>query len=93
MKKIVLLLSLLFVLTFQFESAFSQRFPKPEFENGHQQPPTLTPAPRAALMQWLDVFVLLASLSVASWLVIKKRSRRGVFWLFSFFAGLFRVLP
>ena len=89
MKKIVLFLSLLFVLTFQFESAFSQRFPKPEFENGHQQPPTLTPAPRAAFMQWLDVFVLLASLSVASWLVIKKRSRRGVFWLSVFSLAYF----
>ncbi len=89
MKKIVLLLSLLFVLTFQVENAFSQRFPKPEFENGQQQPPTLTPEPRAALMQWFDVFVLMASLSAASWLVIKKRSRRGIFWLSVFSLAYF----
>jgi len=89
MKKIVLLLSLLFVLMFQSERAFSQRFPKPEFENGHQQPSTLTPEPRAVFMAWFDVFVLLASLSAASYLVIKKRSRKGIFWLSLFSLAYF----
>lgn len=64
-----------------------QRFPKPEFENGHTQPPTLSPAPRAEFMEVVDVFVLILSLSVVSWLVLKKRSRAGVFW-----ASIFSIL-
>ncbi|MBT6834966.1 MAG: hypothetical protein HOA61_02895, partial [Bacteroidetes bacterium] len=36
-----------------------QRFPKPEFEYGHQQPPTLTPAPRAQFFEFLDVAILI----------------------------------
>jgi len=71
----------------------AQRFPKPEFQNGHQQPPTITPSPRTAWLDWLDVIVLVGSLTVVSWLVIKKRSRRGVFWMSLFsiaYFGFFR---
>jgi ferredoxin len=64
-----------------FESTAQQRFPKPEFENGHTQPPVFTPAPRAEFMEVVDVFVLIFSLSIVTWMVIKKRSRRGVFWV------------
>ncbi len=58
-----------------------QRFPKPEFESGHVQPPTLTPEPRAGWLEMLDVAVLIAALSLITWLIIKKRSRKGVFWV------------
>ncbi len=58
-----------------------QRFPKPEFDTGYEQPSTTTPETRAAALEFFDVFVLLAVLSLATWLVIKKRSRRGVLWL------------
>ncbi len=57
-----------------------QRFPKPEFESGYSQPQTTTPFPRALWLEYFDVFVLLAVLSLVSWFALKKRSRKGVFW-------------
>ncbi len=55
-----------------------QRFPPPDFESGHQLPLTATPAARAVLFQYLDVAVLAASLGLASWLIYKRRSRKGL---------------
>ena len=75
-KYLVLLFSLLFV--FQSLSLEGQRFPKPEFENGHQQPMVQEPAARALAWEYVDIFVLFASLVLVTWIVLKKRSRRGV---------------
>jgi ferredoxin len=58
-----------------------QRFPKPEFESGYKQPVTQLQSPRGVFLEYLDLTVFIASLSVITWLVIKKRSRKGVFWL------------
>ena len=58
-----------------------QRFPKPEFDTGYVQPSPTTPEPRSIALEYFDVFVLLAVLSLASWLAIRKRSRRGLLWL------------
>jgi NosR/NirI family nitrous oxide reductase transcriptional regulator len=58
-----------------------QRFPKPEFDSGYVQPSPTTPEPRSIQLEFFDVFVLLAALSLASWLAIRKRSRRGLLWL------------
>ena len=55
-----------------------QRFPPPDFEGGHQLPVTTTPAARAVVLQYLDVAVLAASLGLASWLIYKRRSRKGL---------------
>ncbi len=55
-----------------------QRFPKPEFENGYTVPKTQLPASKSILFEYFDVVVLIASLSVITWLVHKKRSRKGV---------------
>jgi polyferredoxin len=55
-----------------------QRFPPPDFEGGHQVPTTSFPAARAFVFQYLDVLVLAAILSVATWLVFKKRSRKSL---------------
>ena len=55
-----------------------QRFPPPEFESGHQLPVMPTPAARALLWQYLDVAVLGVLLGLATWVVYRKRSRRGV---------------
>ena len=60
-------------------SAFAEyRFPPPEFEGGHQLPPTAQPPARAVLFQYLDVAVLAASLAAATWMVHRRRSRRGL---------------
>ncbi len=58
-----------------------QRFPKPEFETGYVQPSPTAPEPRSVTMEYTDILVLLGFLSLASWLAIKRRSRRGILWL------------
>ena len=55
-----------------------QRFPPPDFESGHRLPITTTPPARASWLPYLDLAVLLACLIAASWLVYRKRSRRGI---------------
>lgn len=94
MKKRIVIILFVLLTGLQFTSVFAQqRFPKPEFESGHTQPPTMTPEARAPLLEYLDMFVLLASLSLVSWLVLKKRSRKGVFWMSVFsiiYFGFFR---
>ena len=70
---------LLFGLLVSSATAFAeQRFPPPDFESGYQIPIPSTPAPRPALMQYLDVAVLLGTLALALWLVYRSRSRRGI---------------
>lgn len=60
-------------------TALAQRFPPPEFtETGHQMP-TLTGFPsRALAWDYVDVVVLFVALALAAWLVLRRRSRRGV---------------
>ena len=80
MKKRVAQLLLILVLSIQFlEVNAVQRFPKPEFESGYQQPDTLQPGARAGLLAIMDVVVLTITLAFITWLVLKKRSRLGVF--------------
>lgn len=94
MKKKIVILLFIIISGIQFTAAIAQqRFPKPEFESGHTQPPTIMPEARSALLEYLDIFVLLASLSFVTWLVLKKRSRIGVFWMSVFsiiYFGFFR---
>lgn len=66
-----------------------QRFPKPEFESGYMQPPTSMPFPRAEILAWMDVAVLILALTFISWMVLKKRSRKGVFWISIFSLAYF----
>jgi len=90
MKKTLALLFLVILFTLQYMNASGiQRFPKPEFESGYVQPDTLIPNPRAEVLAYLDIAVLLMALSVVSWLVIKKRSRKGVFWMSLFALAYF----
>jgi len=73
------LLHLLFGLLLLSATALAeQRFPPPDFESGYQLPTPTTPAPRAGLMQYADVVVLLSALALALWLVYRTRSRRGI---------------
>src|SRR5512133_3810498 len=78
-KKIILLLMIILMNLVSF--AQKQRFPKPEFSNGYTQPSPVTPEPRAFALECFDVLILLAVLSIASWLAIKRRSRKGIMWL------------
>jgi len=57
----------------------AERFPPPDFEEGHKLPQTQYPSPRADVYEYVDVVVLVVALALASWLALRVRSRR---WLF-----------
>jgi NosR/NirI family nitrous oxide reductase transcriptional regulator len=76
----ILLISLFLLLTGNLIQA-QKRFPKPEFETGYVQPSPTTPEPRTVAMEYFDVLILFAVLSLATWLAIRKRSRKGLLWL------------
>ena len=83
MKLIVKFILVIFVFAFSMQifDAQAQRFPKPEFESGYIQAETQIPVPRSDALEYMDVFVLILALSLVTWLVLKKRSRTGVFWI------------
>jgi NosR/NirI family nitrous oxide reductase transcriptional regulator len=58
-----------------------QRFPPPEFESQYQMPGITVLPPRAAWLEYLDVAVLATTLSLATWLALKQRSRKAIFGL------------
>ena len=90
MKKWMQISLIISLLLFSFSGmAQKQRFPKPEFGTGYTQPTPITPEPRALALEYTDVVVLLIVISLASWLAIRKRSRRGLLWLSIFSMAYF----
>ena len=57
------------------------RFPAPEFETGHVVPSPTTPVPSGDYSGYVDLTLLFAAMVLASWLLLKKRSRKGIFVL------------
>jgi len=81
-KRYFLLISILIFGAFQsFAADAKQRFPKPEFDTGYTHPQTTAPSARLIFLEYMDVLVLLVVLSLVTWFVLKKRSRKGVFWI------------
>jgi NosR/NirI family nitrous oxide reductase transcriptional regulator len=72
-----------------------ERFPPPDFvETDHVLPSPTTPGPRQDVYEYIDAVVLLAALGLASYLVLKKRSRSAIFALMIFsllYFGFWRV--
>jgi NosR/NirI family transcriptional regulator, nitrous oxide reductase regulator len=66
-----------------------QRFPRPDFETDYLIPTLLTPEPRRGWLEYADVLVLLIVLSLVTWLVLKKRSRKGVLYISVFSLAYF----
>lgn len=66
-----------------------QRFPPPDFESGHKIPATATPPARAWVLEYLDIAVLAACLGVATWMIYRQRSRKGIIGLSIFSAAYF----
>lgn len=85
MKKQNILAFIFFLITLagltEISVAQQQRFPMPEFETEYQIPDTTRPAPRSAALEYMDVSVLLLVMGITLWLIFKKRSRKGIFWL------------
>ncbi len=65
------------------------KFPAPEFHSGYSFPPTTAPAPTSSTREWIDLGVFTVALSLASWLAVKRRSRRAIFWLMLFSLAYF----
>jgi len=57
------------------------RFPPPEFESGYQFPQTTAPGAKAVFHEYIDSAVLLAALLLATYLILRRRSRRAIFAL------------
>jgi len=72
-----------------------ERFPPPDFvETDHVIPSPTTPGPRQDAYEYIDAVVLLAALGLASYLVLKKRSRSAILALTIFsllYFGFWRV--
>jgi NosR/NirI family transcriptional regulator, nitrous oxide reductase regulator len=69
------------VLLLSASSAMAvERFPPPDFTD-HKIPVTATPPSRAELYEYLDLAALTVGLSLATYLAIVRRSRRGLFLL------------
>lgn len=89
-----ILLVILISSLFLWNLTAIQRFPKPEFENGYQVPSTQISKVQPVIFEYLDLVVFLGCMILVTWLVVKKRSRRGVFWvsLFSLlYFGFYRL--
>jgi len=73
---------LLALLLLPFVSLGAERFPPPELDpKEYTMPPITTPAARAQFMEVVDVVLLLAALSLATYAVLKKRARKWVLWI------------
>jgi NosR/NirI family nitrous oxide reductase transcriptional regulator len=53
----------------------------PQFKSGYERPLTEVPPPQAAFYDYLDTAVFVGALAAASYLAIRTRSRRGMWWL------------
>jgi NosR/NirI family nitrous oxide reductase transcriptional regulator len=70
-----------------------ERFPKPDFQTDYTRPDLLIPSPRAQALEYLDLIVLFAALTLATYFAHKLRSRRLLFTLMVFclaYFGFFR---
>jgi len=93
LKKKLPYILLLLMLTWHAVIFAQERFPRPEFESGYVYPEHQMPPDRAPVWEYIDLAVLVAALSVAAWLALKKRSRQGLVWLSVFslaYFGFFR---
>lgn len=70
-------------------AADEMRFPAPEFKTDYKFPGTTTPDATSTTREWIDLGIFTAALSLASWLAVTRRSRRGLFLLMLFSLGYF----
>lgn len=58
-----------------------QRFPKPEFESDYSIPAIQITRVQPVIMEYLDLVVFIVCMSVITWFILEKRSRKAVFWI------------
>jgi NosR/NirI family nitrous oxide reductase transcriptional regulator len=82
MKRRTQFLTLMMVISLlTFNVLAIQRFPKPEFEGGHTIPATQVTRVQPVIFEYIDLLVFVGCMALITWLVLKKRSRKAVFWL------------
>ena len=79
-----IIIAFLIFIPFITLAQVKDRFPKPDFQIEYKRPELKTPDPRSPLAEYVDVLVLLAALSLASFFAIKQRSRRRIFLVMVF---------
>ena len=87
--RILFIFLLSFIFSYQSHSQVVERFPKPDFQGQYVRPELHAEHPDSEIFEYLDVLVLIAALSLASYLVLKKRSRRYIFFLILFSTAYF----
>lgn len=93
MKKILPYIALIILLLWHTILFAQDRFPRPEFESGYAYPTNQLPLQRSIAWEYIDVAVLIAALSMTTWLALKRRSRQGLIWMSVFslaYFGFFR---
>jgi NosR/NirI family nitrous oxide reductase transcriptional regulator len=85
-KRLIIILSVITILLLlhTVHSQVVERFPKPDFKSGYVYPQITPPEPRAQYLEYLDVFVFVLALSLASYFALKLRSRQAIFLLMVF---------
>jgi len=66
-----------------------ERFPPPQFETAYQRPRTTAPWPRADWREYVDLAMLVSTLTLASYLALRARRRGGMFALMLFCLAYF----
>lgn len=91
MRKVLFLSSL--ILVWPGLLLGQEEFPAPEFRSGYQMPQLVVTPPFSHAWAYIDTAMLAGTLSLAAYLVFRKRSRNGVFALAVFsllYFGFFR---
>ncbi len=79
LKKIIIMLWMMVVMA--GVALAEARFPAPEFDTGHKIPSPTAPLPGGDYSGYLDLSLLVIAMALASWLLLRKRSRKGIFAL------------
>lgn len=88
-KRFILLTLFCLVLASVLLADVVERFPKPDFKSDYTYPEVHAPDPRSTALEYLDLFVLVVALSLASWFALKLRSRKYILILMIFALAYF----
>jgi polyferredoxin len=83
-RTVLVIIFFLFLLPCLSFSQVRERIPKPDFQTDYVRPDLLTPSTRSPILEYMDVFVLVAALAFITYSVHKHRSRRTVFLVMIF---------
>ncbi len=77
------------ILLAALSASAAPRFPQPDFDTGYTHPQQEYPATEVQAVEYLDIALLFGAIAAASYLALKKRSRRGLLILTVFSIAYF----